>query len=191
MSSAQIYVPQHRKDTTGRNQREGLSAEQRFAEICEKRGWEVIQATRDENYKQHIDCWVNVSDNGKHVGSFSVDVKAAKRVARRDRNRNFTQVQDNLHWVEWTGRSGWPGWVRGKAKWMAFGMCDGSFLMVDRACLETVVELMILSKRQISPRSQWDCTNGVLWKRRGNKDEMTMVSTDQMHQIKGTWVLTF
>ena len=74
---------------------------------------------------------------------------------------------------------------------MAFGMCDGSFLMVDRGCLETTVEPMIASKRHISPQSQWDCTDGVLWKRRGNKDEMTMVSTDQMHQIKGTWVLTF
>lgn len=189
MASSKIFVPRHRRDTTGQNQREGLSAEKRFETLCQRNGWEVVQATRDENYKQHIDCWVNVSEDGKHVGCFSVDVKAAKRVARRDRRNQFTEVQDKLHWVEWTGRSGWPGWVRGKAKWMAFGMCDGSFLMVDRARLESEVEPMIASKRHISPNTQWDCTDGVLWKRRGNKDEMTMVSTPQLRDIPGTWTL--
>lgn len=189
MSSSNIYVPRHRRDTTGQNQREGLSAEKRFEKICQQKGWEVVQATRDENYKKHIDCWVNVSSQGKHVGNFSVDVKAAKRVARRDRNNKFTNVQDELHWVEWTGRSGWPGWVRGKAKWMAFGMCDGSFLMVDRARLESFVDPLIQSKRTISPKTQWDCTDGVLWKRRGNKDEMTLITTSQMYSIPNTWLL--
>ena len=186
MASSKIHVPQHRKDTTGRNQREGLSAEQLFKQIVHSFGWKWANASRNENYKAHIDCWVQVDD----VGKFSVDVKAAKRVARRNRNGDWAKIQDEYHWVEWTGRSGYPGWVRGKATWIAFGTCEDSFIMVDRRRLETAVEAMILSKRHISPRSQWDCMDGVLWKRQGNKDEMTLLASSQLWGIQGTWLLT-
>ena len=135
----------------------------------------------------------DLNDDGEVIGwlgNFSVDVKAPKRVARRDKQGNWTKVQDEYHWVEWTGRSGYPGWVRGKAEWIAFGKCDQTFIMVPRANLEQAIEPLIQSKRHITPRSQWDCMNGVLWKRQGNKDEMTLLTTEQLYDIHGTWLLT-
>ena len=185
------YVPQHFKDTTGINQKEGEGAEMRFKRICGSYGYKVDQATRNENYRQHIDCWVTVVINDKYIGRFSVDVKAAKRIARRDRNGNFAPVQDKLHWVEWTNRGGGNGWVRGHADKIAFGMCDGSFTIVRRQALEDYIGPIIESKRNYRPRNQFDCVNGVLWKRYGNKDEMTMVTTDELYALPGTFGFRF
>lgn len=185
-----IIVPRHSLDVTGVNQHDGLSAERRFHMKCEyMMGWSVVESSTSENCRDHIDCWVNVSSKGKHIGCFSVDVKAAKRIARRDASGNMAPVQDKYHWVEWTGRSGYNGWVRGKAKWIAFSMCDGSFLMVNRANLEAYVGPLIEAKRDVSPKTQWECVDGILWKRQGNKDEMTLISSDQLRELKHTWTI--
>lgn len=183
--SSTIHIPRHPRDTTGTNQREGLSAETLFHQVCRSHGWDIVNATRDENYKDHIDCWVHISLEKK----YSVDVKAPKRVARRDRHGQLTFVQDKLHWVEWCGRSGMPGWVRGKAYWIAFGLLNGTFLMVHRQGLQSLVESLIRKKGYARGKSQWDCTDGILWNRRGNKDRMTLLNTNQLRSVPYTWTL--
>ena len=178
------YVPQHFKDITGINQKQGESAETRFQKLYKDLNYTIEHATPTENYKKHIDFWVS----RKNL-RFSVDVKAAKRIARRDRNGHFTQVQDKLHWIEWSNRGGGSGWVRGKADKIAFGMCNGNFILVQRQALKDYIGPIIESKRHIKPRNQFECVDGILWKRRGNKDEMTLVRTDVLHQIPGTFVI--
>ena len=179
-----IHIPRHYKDTSGRNQAEGYKAESNFQHICRSRGWTVRTATKMENCVKHIDFWVDTKQQ-----LFSVDVKSPKRVARRDASGRVCSLQDKLHWIEWTNRGGGKGWVRGHAHFIGFGMLNGDYMMVNRSLLEQKVEKMISLNKTIVPKTQWECTNGVLWNRCGNLDEMTMLTTQDLKSIEGTWIL--
>lgn len=181
-------VPRYAGDVDGRCQREGIRAEIKFKRLCERHGWGVKLANFNDNYRDHIDCFIFVKVNNE-TKIYSVDVKAAKRISRRDRRGNFAKVQDTWHWVEWHHHGGGKGWIQGKANWIAFGMLDGSFLMVDRFRLKLYTEKRMEYRRYTYGKTAHDCKDGILWQRRGNKDSMTMFNTTTLYAIPGTWLL--
>ena len=95
-----------------------------FARLLNKRTTDVRAADLKEQFS-HVDYF---SDFGK------IDVKARKRVARKD-----TDVQDDLVWLEFKNVQGKFGWLYGKADWIAFER-DEDFVLVKRHDLALMAE---------------------------------------------------
>jgi hypothetical protein len=95
-----------------------------FARLLNKRTTDVRAADLKEQFS-HVDY---ISDFGK------IDVKARKRVARKDAN-----VQDDLVWLEFKNVQGKFGWLYGKADWIAFER-DEDFVLVKRHDLALMAE---------------------------------------------------
>ena len=166
-ANKKIIVPRHFRDKDGSSRQMGVKAEQSFWMKCNDKKYTWQNATKDENCTQHIDCRIT----HPHLGTISVDVKAAKKISRRD-----MKAQDTWTWIEWTARNGKPGWGRSQVDYIAFQMLTGDFLMVNREELQQLVQPLIEAKKHIvRVESQHHAKNGILWRRAGNKDEMTLI----------------
>ena len=180
MSNWKIVVPRNRRDTWGTNQRQGLSAEKMFRRKVLSEGCDWQASSPHENRKYHIDCWVD---------SWSVDVKAAKRIARRNTCGQLNRVQDDLHWIEHRTIIGTPGWAHSKhLDYVAFQMLDESFICVERRKLSILLNERVKANRGKKPRNQYMSKDGVLWTRKGRKDSMTLFTTAQLLQLEGTQI---
>ncbi len=102
----------------------GQGVEAMFAKLLNKRTDNVRAANLKEQFS-HVDY---ISDFGK------IDVKARKRVARKD-----TDVQDDLVWLEFKNVQGKHGWLYGKSDWIAFER-EEDFVMVKRHYLALMAE---------------------------------------------------
>ncbi len=102
----------------------GQGVEAMFAKLLNKRTDNVRAANLKEQFS-HMDY---ISDFGK------IDVKARKRVARKD-----TDVQDDLVWLEFKNVQGKHGWLYGKSDWIAFER-EEDFVMVKRHYLALMAE---------------------------------------------------
>ena len=104
-----------------------------------KRGQKVEEMFKDI-LKQKTDTVrpSNLTEQFQHVDYFSemgsIDVKARKRVARKD-----LEVQDDLVWLEFKNVQGNKGWLYGKADWIAFERLK-DFVLVKRAELAHLAE---------------------------------------------------
>jgi len=180
-ANKKIIVPRHFRDRNGSARKMGVKAEQQFWMKCNDKKYTWQNATKDENCTQHIDCYITLPSLGK----ISVDVKATKKIARRDMN-----PQDTWTWIEWTARNGKPGWARSNVNFIAFQMLTGDFLMVNREELQNHVQPMIeTNKHIVRVDSQNAAKNGVLWRRAGNKDEMTLVRSDELALLNSSFFL--
>ena len=74
-------------------------------------GGEVSRATANEDRKDHIDFWWESPRKGK----IGIDVKGIKK-----NNRSDSNVDDTIQWLELQGVTGYPGWLYGKAEYIAF-----------------------------------------------------------------------
>jgi hypothetical protein len=167
-----IFVPRNSKDVDGTCQKEGLSAEEAFKQRVAERGGVWRNANREENIYRHIDCFVDAK---------SFDVKAPKRIARRNRRGMKGVVQDALHWVEHVGITGYPGWSHSKhMDFLAFQMLDNTFIVVKRVELAMFLDERVAFHGGKLATSQYTAKDGVLWRRKGRKDAMTLFSTDQL-----------
>lgn len=170
-----IHVPRNEKDISGISQKEGISAELLFKSIVLASGGEWRASSKYQNRKLHIDCF---------VGGVSFDIKAAKRIAR---NRGNGLIQDKFHWAEHTGITGYPGWTHSRhLQRIAFQMLDGRFLIVHRTELSNLLSTRVDFCRGLRAKCQHEAKNGLLWTRRGRKDAMTLFSTEQLLQLKGS-----
>lgn len=70
---------------------------------------------RDDKY-DHIDFWW---DSPKK-GTIGVDAKGLKKNKRTDK-----EYDDSIQWLELKGVSGYPGWLYGKAEYIAFRTNNG------------------------------------------------------------------
>lgn len=175
-----IVVPRHRRDRNGSARQMGMKAEQAFWCCCQKEGYKWENASKAQNCTEHIDCFI--TKDGK---TLSVDVKSAKKIARYD-----SKPQDKLIWVEWTARDGRIGWARAAVDYIAFQMLSKQFLMVKNEELRAHVEPLIeQNKHIVRPESQKDAVNGVLWKRAGNKDEMTLIPSEDLALLPSSFFM--
>ena len=74
-------------------------------------GGEVEKSSRKEDVKDHIDFWWDSPKKGR----IGIDVKGIKKNSRSDK-----KPDDTIQWLELQGVTGHPGWLYGKAEYIAF-----------------------------------------------------------------------
>ena len=74
-------------------------------------GGEVEKSSRKEDVKDHIDFWWDSPKKGR----IGIDVKGIKKNSRNDK-----KPDDTIQWLELQGVTGYPGWLYGKAEYIAF-----------------------------------------------------------------------
>lgn len=74
-------------------------------------GGDVTRASEEEYMYDHIDFWWDSPKKGR----IGIDVKGIKKNSRNDNN-----TDDSIHWLELTNVNGNPGWLYGKADYIAF-----------------------------------------------------------------------
>ena len=81
--------------------KEGTDTENKFKELLQSKGYEVIKSTKKQDIYDHIDFYVN---------GYGIDVKG----------RRYTQTI----WLEIQNVKGKDGWLKGKAKYIVFDILD-------------------------------------------------------------------
>jgi len=149
----------------------GQDAFVRFKNMASVCGWEVRNSTREEDYKKHIDCFIS-----KDGQTFSVDVKARKRVARGGAYTN------NL-WIELRGVNNTRGWLfGGHADFIAFESADGEFVVVERS--EIIRFINSIKNKMSYVKSPYHALYNV-YTRNGRDDKLTMIKPgDVRHRMK-------
>jgi hypothetical protein len=74
-------------------------------------GGDVERSTQSEDRYDHIDFWWDSPKKGR----IGIDVKGIKRNSRGDEKQD-----DSIQWLELQGITGKPGWLYGKAEYIAF-----------------------------------------------------------------------
>ena len=151
----------------------GSAAERKFEKICKKRGYKVTKANDDQNMHEHWDYKVE-----KNKGPKLVDVKAAKKISRGDKDVSYDWT-----WVEIKNVHGNAGWLKGKADCIAFGQKD-HFLIVQRE------ELRVWCKEKINLKKKVSNTKDAkynLYSRKGRKDLLSLISIEEMRKEIKCW----
>lgn len=111
------------------------------------KGGRVVPSTSEDDIQNHVDFWW--TPNGA-TQSLGVDVKGLKKIRRNDFRVNNTDT-----WIETMNVQGNPGWVYGKATYIAFRRI-GKVLFVKREALAHYIEEKIAGK-QIVGRNPMCC----------------------------------
>lgn len=150
----------------------GHEAENSFAEIAGKKGWEVIPAPRNSDIHEHWDFLLKKGEK-----EYKVDVKARKRIKRSN-----ASVQDKWLWIELHGvREDEPGWLYGsKADLIAFET-KNSFVIAPRTELIELVHKLVdfnsLASRPEDARYK-------IYSRSGRHDKITLIETEKLKAVK-------
>ena len=148
----------------------GFSAEKKFKELAEAKGYSLRIAGREEQFS-HVDFIL--TKDGKE---WRVDVKGAKRVKRTDSEVNYTTL-----WLEFKNGHGGEGWIvkENGCCTIAFEL-ENEFILVSRKDLKKLAEkLCDLTKKVDSAKKAM--YNG--YKRFGRQDLLSMIKTDDLKQI--------
>ncbi len=157
----------------------GETAESQFAELARQKGWQVTKAPGRRDRDEH---WDFLIQKGKQ--KFRVDVKARKRISRRD-----AALQDHWVWIELHGvRKDDPGWLYGgKADLIAFETKD-SFVIARRADLIALVEkladLNCIVARPVDAKYK-------VYSRPGRPDRITLIELEKLRSITFQFFKTF
>lgn len=148
----------------------GERAENLFAAMAQKSGWQVAPSSRDENIDEHWDF--QISKGGEN---FKVEVKSTKRI-----HRNDDQSQAEFIWVELKNVRGKVGWLFGKSDLIAFEK-EASFLFVKRLNLLKVVNQKV---NLVAKVKQADEALYKIYTRDGRKDRITLLPSGDLEEIK-------
>lgn len=138
-----------------------------FKKIILKHGLKIIKANVSSNKYSHYDFKIEYNNR-----FYSVDVKAQKKVSRRD-----NQLTDKL-WIEFRGITGKPGWLVGKADFIAFGL-NNKFLLVDRGELVELVERKVNLTLKVHAASD---ALYAIYTRNGREDVLTMILAEDLKE---------
>ena len=150
---------------------DGKKAEKKLKELFTN----TVKANKKQDIFEHWDLQVEI--NGEMV---KVDVKALKRT-----NRNDTEVDENIHWVEIRNVRGNKGWLYGDSGLIAFETKD-YFIFVGTLKLRRFLE----RKLKYTPETIDDIqvTNSkdlyMPYGRYGRKDIIVKVKTLDLMHIK-------
>ena len=147
----------------------GRNAESRFASTAQKKGWKVIEASKEGNIEDHYDY--EISKDGHH---YRVDVKSKKRVSRKS-----GEVQDALTWIEFRTVRDTKGWLFGSADLIAFENKNG-FKIVERKALVRLINKLVKIHVKV------DRPEDALYKvytRKGRPDEITLIKTSDLDSM--------
>ena len=111
-------------DKDGKCAEQGTKAEDIFSSLMSTNGFEVTKATLQQQFKG-IDFTIK--------GSFSVDVKAMKRLQRQG------ELQDEYVWLEIQNGRGNKGWLYKDADFIAFER-EEDFVVIKKCYLHELVD---------------------------------------------------
>lgn len=98
--------------TVGEFYRRGLIDETFIMEAVSKTlGGSCEKSSSKEDIEDHIDFWWDSPRKGR----IPMDAKGIKKNSRADKSFN-----DSIHWLELQNVNGKPGWLYGKAEYIAF-----------------------------------------------------------------------
>ena len=115
--------------------KEGKVTENRFAnDLISNCGGEIIESSKQEDIKKHIDLWYISSDNKK----VSFDVKGLRKNERTDSNFSLENT-----WLEFKNVKGNPGSLMGEQDYIAFEGFDKWYITRRKVLYEKVCEKVV------------------------------------------------
>ena len=146
----------------------GAEKEQKFANLLVLRNGEVIShSDRSTDIKDHIDLFWT-----KDNKTFSFDVKGLKKSNRSDIN-----TDSSIHWIEISNVRGNPGWLYGKADYIAFET-DKEWLLVKRRKLIDLINSKVTDTAVKNTKELY-----TYYQRYGKKDIIVKVLTKDLAEI--------
>lgn len=133
-------------------------------------GGYVTKSTKKEDMYDHIDFWWNSPKQGK----IGIDVKGIRKNSRHD-----ADVDDTINWIEILNVSGNPGWIYGKATYIAF-RTKKNILFVKNTKLQTYANEKTKGKPIVNynPNEFY-----VPYQRKGRKDIIFKVPTTDIENL--------
>lgn len=159
--------------------KEGLNSEIFFYNVATKKGFVVKESSKYENINKHIDF--HITKNNK---TFSVDVKAKKRIKRNDHKGNSEFI-----WIELNNVKGNNGWIFGSQDLIAFEQ-ENEYIIVNRNSLKNLV-LKLLEENKLNNQNQYGLifvnnSNEALYnhyQRRNRQDIITLIKKSDLFNI--------
>lgn len=164
---------------TNNSEQIGIKGIEKFTRMCEDRDINYSFASSKQDRIEHWDVIITYP-NGN---SYKIEVKGLKRVNRNDNNQ-----QSEWICIEIKGITGYPGWIYGKADYIAFETENG-FMLINRVKLVDYVEntVDILSEPLLSPRENKKLYT--LYRRFGRKDKFIYFKKTDLEDIHNTvWI---
>lgn len=161
-------IYRNKYDLEGTNSRDGFSAEQEFKAIAESKGYLAEETTREQQF-QHIDLILK-----KDNKIWLIDVKAKKKLRRKDENYNFEWV-----WLELANVRGDPGWLFSNG-FLAFEM-ESYFIVVAKKDLAALAEKLVNFEKEVDRPEKAKYS---VYRRFGRKDKITLIESKYLTQIK-------
>ena len=149
------------RDRDGKCSIDGGKAENIYANLMLDAGFEVVEATLQEQFKG-IDFNINAG--------FSVDVKAMKRLKRSG------EKQDKYVWLEIKNTSGGKGWLYKDVDFLAFER-QNDFVMIKKEYPRQLVEDLVDLESVVREASE--CLYKA-YTRKDRKDLLTMVQMEDL-----------
>ena len=153
----------------------GNTAQETFRDIAIQRGWEVIQATEEQDIREHWDFMIIKNSSGEKL---YVDIKALKRLSRWDEN-----VQEEWEWIEFHGvRHDDCGWLfGGKADLFAFERKD-DFVIIKKDTLQYLANTLVDKSKRVQKASE---SKYKIYSRQGRHDSISMI--EMKHIVRECW----
>lgn len=156
---------------------QGQSAEDKFFRLAKLRGFQIHPATGMEQF-DHVDFHLTSEEEDGSMNAM-VDVKARKRVKRRD-----VDPQDEWIWVEFKNVRGKDGWLYGLADFIAFEREEDFVLSFRKELVDWCESHVDLSNKVFSP----DQAEYVTYTRKGKQDVISMVRMNDIIHLPNTAV---
>lgn len=155
---------QNKHDKTGLNSSDGEIAEALFREIAAKKGYEITEATKSQQFA-HIDFLLE--KDGK---MWKIDCKSKKKLSRQDVDYNYEWC-----WLEINNVRGDKGWIFGKGH-VAFEMED-HFIIVAKKDLIVLVEKLVDDKISVDKPAK---AKYKVYRRFNRRDKITLIETKHL-----------
>lgn len=152
----------------------GLAKENEFGDLLiEKNGGSYVHASSRDDMWNHIDLFYTKDDK-----TYSFDVKSMKKSNRKD-----ATPDDQIHWVELQNVRGNPGWIYGKADFIAFELIN-SWLIVNRKIIIEWIDKKVIDKTISKSKDFY-----TWYQRWGRNDILVKVKTSDLREI-ANFILT-
>lgn len=136
--------------------------------LKENKGGTVMVSSEEDDIHNHVDLWWTPVNSAQRIG---IDVKGLKKISRTDSRVNNVDT-----WIETMNVQGNPGWVYGKATYIAFRRI-GKVVFVARNVLARFIQDKIVGK-PIVGRNPKHCY--VPYRRANRLDIVTLVPLDDI-----------
>ena len=138
--------------------------------------------TRADNNQNFLEHWDVQGTLKGELAKF--EVKGLKKFKRKDH-----EPQDKMACVEYVGVTGYPGWVRGKANYIAFKRIKYPWLVVNRQTLWDMVEQKLEERNYSKSNKPWyEIEPYATYDRSffGKKDKYCWVPFEDIEKLKHT-----